>query len=66
MNTDIAQGKWKQMKGDIQQKWGKLSDDDFDQIDGKVERFCGVVQERYGLSRDQAEKEFDRLSRSTH
>ena len=62
MNIDIAQGKWRQMKGQIQEKWGKLSDDDIDQIDGKAERFYGMVQERYGLSRDQAEKEFDRLT----
>jgi uncharacterized protein YjbJ (UPF0337 family) len=62
VNIDIAQGQWRQMKGKIQEKWGKLSDDDIDQIDGKAERFCGIVQERYGLSRDQAEKEFDRLT----
>lgn len=61
MNVDIAQGKWRQMKGQIQEKWGKLTDDDIDQIDGNAERFCGMVQERYGLSRDQAEKEFNRL-----
>lgn len=61
MNTDIAQGKWKQMKGQIQQKWGKLTDDDMDRIDGSAERFIGTVQEKYGMSRDEAEKEFNNL-----
>lgn len=61
MNTDIAEGKWKQMKGQVQQKWGKLSDDEVDQINGSSERFCGVLQERYGMSKDEAEKEFEQL-----
>lgn len=61
MNRDIAEGKWKQMKGQVQQQWGKLTDDELDQIDGSAERFFGVMQERYGMSRDEAEKEFEKL-----
>jgi uncharacterized protein YjbJ (UPF0337 family) len=60
MNTDIAEGKWKQMKGQIQQQWGKLSDDEIDQINGNAERFVGTIQERYGMSRDEAEQEFEK------
>ncbi|MAD76841.1 MAG: general stress protein CsbD [Rheinheimera sp.] len=61
MNSDIAEGKWRQMKGSVQEKWGKLTDDDVDQVEGNFEKFCGKMQERYGMSRDQAEKEFNRL-----
>jgi len=61
MNTDIASGKWKQLKGAVKQKWGDLTDDEIDQVDGNADRFAGLMQERYGLARDQAEKEFDTL-----
>ena len=57
MNKDIVQGKWKQFKGDIQAKWGDLTDDDLDQIDGNREKFLGKIQENYGVTRDAAEKE---------
>ncbi|MEQ8663933.1 MAG: CsbD family protein [Gammaproteobacteria bacterium] len=63
MNTDIATGKWKQLKGSVKEKWGKLTDDELDQVDGNAERFTGLLQERYGLARDEAEKEFDTLRR---
>ena len=43
MNTDIAQGKWKQLKGEIQQRWGDLTDDDLDRINGSREKFAGVM-----------------------
>jgi len=57
MNTDIAAGKWKQMKGEVKRQWGKLTDDEIDQIDGNSEKLLGIVQERYGKSRDEAERE---------
>jgi len=59
MNTDILKGKWTQMKGGIRSKWGKLTDDDVDQIQGDAEKFIGKLQERYGYGREQAEKEFN-------
>jgi len=65
MNTDIAAGKWKQLKGHIREKWGKLTDDDFDRIAGSREKFAGVLQERYGIQKDQAEKYFDDLRRDS-
>ena len=65
MNRDQVQGKWRQMKGQIQEKWGKLTDDDFDRIEGRREQLIGFIQEQYGKSRNAAEKEvdsyFDRL-----
>ena len=57
MNTDIIKGKWKQLNGQIKQQWGKLTDDDFDVIDGRRVELAGRVQERYGITRDEAEKQ---------
>ena len=57
MNEDVLKGKWKQMKGSVRQWWGKLTDDDVDRIAGRTEELVGVLQERYGWSREQAEAE---------
>lgn len=59
MNNDIFAGKWKQLKGSVQAKWGKISDSDLDQIEGNRERLVGIVQERYGKDKPQAKKEVD-------
>ena len=64
MNTDIAEGKWKQLKGKIQQQWGDLTDDDLDKIKGQRQEFVGLMQERYGKGKDEAEREFDRFRSS--
>ncbi len=57
MNSDIVEGKWKQMKGAVQNRWGKITDSDFEQIKGNRERFIGIVQERYGKDKEEAKKE---------
>jgi uncharacterized protein YjbJ (UPF0337 family) len=57
MNDDILEGKWKQIRGSVRQWWGKLTDDDVDRIGGKLEKLLGVLQERYGWTRQQAEAE---------
>ncbi|WP_421132807.1 CsbD family protein [Alteromonas sp. A079] len=59
MNSDRIEGNWKEMKGKVQQKWGKLSDDDMDVIDGRREELVGKIQQAYGKSREEAEKEVD-------
>jgi uncharacterized protein YjbJ (UPF0337 family) len=59
MNKDILQGKWTQLKGQAKQKWGRLSDDDLDRIEGSRDELVGVIQERYGKSREEAEREVD-------
>ncbi len=59
MNSDRIEGNWKEMKGKVQQKWGKLTDDDLDVIDGRREELVGKIQKAYGKSRDEAEKEVD-------
>ena len=63
MNRDIAAGKWKQMRGQVREWWGHLTDDDLDQIGGKAEKLIGRLQERYGYSRQQAEDEVNRRLR---
>lgn len=57
MNKDIAQGNFKQLKGKIKQKWGQLTDDEIDQMEGHAEILSGKLQERYGLARDDAERQ---------
>ncbi len=59
MNKDILKGKWNQFKGNVKQEWGKLTDDDVARVEGDRDKLIGVVQERYGYSRDQAEREVD-------
>jgi uncharacterized protein YjbJ (UPF0337 family) len=60
MNWDQIEGNWKILKGKAKQKWGKLTDDDFDVIAGKKDQLVGKLQERYGLARQEAEQEADR------
>jgi uncharacterized protein YjbJ (UPF0337 family) len=64
MNWDQVAGKWKQLKGQAQQKWGKLTSDDFDVVDGKREELVGKVQERYGLAKEEAEKQVAEFEKS--
>lgn len=59
MNEDIFKGKWKQFKGDVQKKWGKLTNDDLDRIEGNREKMIGTLQERYGYKREEAKRELD-------
>lgn len=59
MNEDIFSGKWKELKGHVKEKWGKLTEDDLTRVEGKREQFIGVLQQRYGYKKDQAEKELD-------
>lgn len=59
MNKDIFEGKWKQLRGRAKQAWGDLTNDDLDKIDGSYDRFIGTLQEKYGYSREEAEKQAD-------
>lgn len=60
MNEDIIEGKWKQMKGEAKAWWGKLTDDDLDRAAGKFEVLAGILQEKYGYSREDAANEIDK------
>jgi uncharacterized protein YjbJ (UPF0337 family) len=59
MNWDRIEGNWKEFKGKIQQKWGKLTDDDLDVIEGKRKELTGRLQQRYGVAKDEAERDID-------
>jgi uncharacterized protein YjbJ (UPF0337 family) len=61
MNQDIFEGKWTQLKGRVKEQWGKLTDDDLDQINGRAEQLVGKIQERYGIARDEAQRQVDEL-----
>ncbi|HKT98016.1 MAG TPA: CsbD family protein [Paraburkholderia sp.] len=60
MNNDIAAGKWKQLLGKVRTAWGKLTDDELTQVEGRAERLVGLAQERYGKTRDEAGREVRR------
>ena len=57
MNWDRVEGNWKTFKGQVKQQWGKLTDDDLDVIAGKREELLGRIQNAYGMSRDEAERQ---------
>lgn len=57
MNWDIIAGDWKQFKGHVKEKWGKLSNDQLDVIAGRRDQLSGMIQETYGITKDQAERQ---------
>lgn len=65
MNWDIVKGKWKQMSGSAKEKWGELTDDDLQQVDGQRDQLVGKVQEKYGVAKDEAERQVDEWASKT-
>ena len=61
MNNDILSGKWKQIEGKVRENWGKLTGDDIEVIHGHREQLVGKIQERYGIARDEAERQVERF-----
>src|SRR4030095_14963172 len=59
MNEDILEGNWRQLRGKLRSWWGNLSDDDLEWIGGQKDRLIGLIQQKYGCTRDQAEEEVD-------
>jgi uncharacterized protein YjbJ (UPF0337 family) len=59
MNNDRVAGAWHEIKGKVKEKWGKLTDDDLNTIDGRREQLEGKLQERYGYAKDQVKKDID-------
>ena len=64
MNADRLQGNWKQVKGSVKERWGKLTDDDIDVTDGQRDQLIGRIQERYGIAKDEAQTQVDRWMKS--
>jgi uncharacterized protein YjbJ (UPF0337 family) len=62
MNSDVFKGQWMQLKGKIRQQWGRLTDDDIAEINGDRDLLIGKLQELYGRSREDAEKDLERWS----
>lgn len=60
MNEDILQGKWKQVRAEVRKWWARVTDDDLDYIAGERERLMGVLQERYGYTREKAKAEIEK------
>jgi uncharacterized protein YjbJ (UPF0337 family) len=59
MNENILEGKWKQLRGSLRERWGELTDDELDQIAGKRDRLAGLLQERYGYTQLEAEQQIN-------
>ncbi len=59
MNREILKGKWNQYKGEAKKKWGEFTDDELDQLNGEKDIIVGKLQEKYGRSKEEAEKEFN-------
>jgi uncharacterized protein YjbJ (UPF0337 family) len=63
MNEDTLKGKWKQLTGEVKRQWGKLTDDDIQQVEGDSEKLAGKIQERYGIGKDEAKKQVEDFQR---
>jgi uncharacterized protein YjbJ (UPF0337 family) len=66
MNQDIIKGKWAQIRGQLKQKWAKLTDDDVGLLEGHRDYLVGKVQERYGIGKDKADEQVREFERSLH
>jgi len=60
MNKDIFEGKWMEMRGQVKELWGKLTDDEIEQAGGKADQLIGLIQQKYGYTHEHAEEEFNR------
>jgi len=63
MEKETFEGKWQQMKGDIQKKWGKLTDDEIQQTKGDYEKLMGTIKEKYGNSKENVKEEVNKFIR---
>ena len=63
MNNDILEGKWKQIRGQAKIWWGKLTDDDLDKASGQSDKLIGLLQEKYGYTKEQAEEEYHKRTK---
>lgn len=61
MNQDMMHGTWKEIKGKARQKWGQLTDNDLDQLEGKREELSGLLQRKYGYAKERADHEVDQF-----
>ena len=64
MNWDQIQGKWNELQGSMRKQWGKLTDDDLQQIRGERDRLAGVLQQKYGFAKEEAEKQIAKFEKN--
>jgi len=66
MNWDTMKGDWKQIKGKVREKWGELTDDELDQVQGRREQFEGLLQKKFGMAKDEAKRQIDEFELTIH
>lgn len=66
MNKDMIEGDWKKLKGKVRETWGDITDDEFDRIAGKRDQLVGAIQKRYGVAKDEAERQVNNFESKTH
>lgn len=59
MNADVLKGQWKEIKGEVRRQWGKLTDNEIDEVNGNAEKLAGQLQKKYGYSKDEAKRQVD-------
>jgi uncharacterized protein YjbJ (UPF0337 family) len=65
MDSDRIKGTWREIKGKVQERWGELTDDELDMIEGRQEQLVGIIQKHYGYAKEEAEREVEQWQRST-
>ncbi len=66
VNADVLKGKWKEIKGSIKQKWGDLTDDEITKVEGREDEFLGLLQQKYGYTREEAKKQYEEFMAGHH
>ncbi|HZN35607.1 MAG TPA: CsbD family protein [Pirellulaceae bacterium] len=64
MNWDTIKGDWKKFKGQIRERWGEFTDDELDKFQGRREQFEGMLQKKYGMAKDEAQRQLDEFEKS--
>jgi uncharacterized protein YjbJ (UPF0337 family) len=64
MNWETAKGDWKQFKGKVKEQWGKLTDDELDRVEGRRDQLAGAIQKRYGIAKEEAERQVKEFEKS--
>jgi len=66
MNWDEIAGNWKQMKGQVREQWGELTDDELETVRGRRDQFEGLLQKKFGLAKEEATRQIDEFQRKCH
>ena len=66
MNTDIIEGNWEKLKGEVKQRWGKITDDKLVEIAGSRDKLLGEIQTQYGIAKDAAEEQLKAFEKTLH